>query len=122
MLGGAKEIEAPILARRVLLNKEQHTFGTTKKRISEGNTPKTSTKWWGLVKLVRLSPNLNNRETRRYVRFPKLYQDQLSGPSVQEKVDGPPTYHTSQNSLLVLEVVSSKELGPLQSPIIKPSR
>ena len=49
-------------------------------------------KWWSLVREVRLSSYPNNREMRRS-RSPKLCQDQVSGSSVEEKGEGPPTYH-----------------------------
>jgi hypothetical protein len=90
-----------------------------KKELVRGTPLKLQLSGGGLVRLVRLSPNLNNRETRKCVGSPKLHQDQLSGPSVQEKVDELPTYH---DILRLLEVVRSKKLGPLQSPMIKPSR
>jgi hypothetical protein len=55
-----------------------------------GYTPKNAPNWWVLVRKVRYP---NDRKTRRGSRSPKLHQDQVSGPSIQEEGDGPPTYY-----------------------------
>jgi hypothetical protein len=72
--GRVKEIEAPILARRSVSNKEMDGTGWYhQKRMGERNTPENATKWWGLARLVRLSSYPENRETRRG-RPPRLHQ------------------------------------------------
>ena len=61
--------------------------------MGEKYTPKNETKWWGLVREVKLSTYSNIRKARRKSESPKLCQDQVNGPSVQEGGDGLPTYH-----------------------------
>ena len=62
---GAKEIEAPNLAKRSLTNKGTGHVNTTKKGMGEGYIPKNATKWWGLVRKVRLSSYSDDRKTQR---------------------------------------------------------
>ena len=60
--------------------------------MDERDSPKNVAKWWGLMREVRLSSYPDNRKAIRS-GSPKLHQDQVSGPSIQEEGDGPPTYY-----------------------------
>jgi hypothetical protein len=71
-MGEAKEIEAPSLDRRSLSNKGTGHVGTTKKEWVRGTPPKNTTKWWSLLRKVRLYSYPNNRKMRRS-GFPKLH-------------------------------------------------
>jgi hypothetical protein len=88
---GAKEIDAPGLARRCLPNKGTGHVVAIKKEWVRGSPPKNATKWWGLVRKVRLSSYSDNMKTRSRIEFPKLHQDQINSPSVQE--EGGPSHH-----------------------------
>jgi hypothetical protein len=91
-MGGAKEIEAPLLARRSLPNKRTGHVGTTKKEWVRSTPLKMQPSGGGLVREVKWSSYHDNRKTRRR-GFPKLRQGQVSGPSVQEAGDGLSTYN-----------------------------
>lgn len=79
--GGAKEIEAPTLARRSRLNKGTGQVGTTRKEGMTG-TPLKIHRELGSGEVG--PPYLDNREMRKG-RSPKLHQDQVGGPSVQKE-------------------------------------
>jgi hypothetical protein len=113
-----KEIEVPNLTRRSLPHKVTRTFSTTKKVWVRG-IPLKCNKWWGLVRMVRMSSYPENRKIRRRAGSTKLHQDKVSAISVQEEGDvspSPPTPYTkmtTQESLLMMGVVRSRQLRPL---------
>lgn len=71
-MGRLREFEAPTWAKRSLPSKGM--VGTTRNDWVRGNTPKHTTKWWGLVKLAMLSPYPSNRRTRKRGESLKLCQ------------------------------------------------
>lgn len=84
---GAKEIEAPTMARRSF-PLARGWDRLVQLGVGKWDTPKDTTEWYGLVRLVRLSPNLDNR-IRRRAGSSKLYQTGVSGPSVQKEEEWP---------------------------------
>lgn len=108
----AKEIEDPNLARRFPPNKGW-TCCPHQERVSERNTLGNAIEWQGLMRLGRLSstPTIGKQETE--VGSPKLHQDPVSGPSVQEEGGGSPQYCNDNWGLPVGDDNSqAKEIGP----------
>lgn len=86
---GAREIEAPILARKSLSSKGMDGIGWQhRKRIGERSNPENATEWWGLARLVRLFFYPDNRETRTGESQNSI--STITGPSVQEEGDRSP--------------------------------
>jgi hypothetical protein len=83
--------------------------------MGERYTPKNATKWWGLVKNIKLSSYSNNRKARS--GSPKLCQDRVSGSTVQEEGDGPPTYQDGYPELPISDS-SGQVLGAQASSVI----
>ena len=89
--------------------------------MGERHTPENATKWWGLVREVRLSSYPNNKKMRRRSGSPNLCQDYVA-PVSMRKMGHPHTMISTQGTLLVMAVVVSGELGPPQLAIAKPRR
>lgn len=60
--------------------------------MGKEDTPKDTTKWWGLVKKVMLSPYPINRGVKKGGGSPKLHPDQVRDSCVQKEGDGLPWY------------------------------
>ena len=67
--------------------------------MGERYTPKNATKWWGLVRKVRLSSYPDGRKVRGGSGSPKFRCDRVSDPSVQKEGDRPSTYHEAYPAL-----------------------
>ena len=75
--------------------------------MGERYTPKNATKWWGLVREVRLSSYPYNRKIRRRSGSSKLHQNLVSVFRVQEKGDGLPTNYNVYSLVEVFVTGSS---------------
>lgn len=91
--------------------------------MGERYTLKNATKWWGLVRKVRLSTYHENRGTRVRGKSPKIHQDRVNGPvSKRRRRATPYIMVTTWVSLIVMAVVGSRELRSLLVSIVKPRR
>lgn len=72
---GSKRNRVTILPRISLPINCTGQANSTRNRVNKRNIPKTTDKWWSLMKLLILFPYINNKQTRGELNLQNFYQD-----------------------------------------------